>query len=878
MLKKTLQIFILLSAFNISAQSSLQELLSSAGSLESLQLGDEQTTEDTSKSYDYFTKNSYESTVKQLEYAESFSEEQFVKSELDSKRLELAVRLCEKDPRACFLIENYRDSISSTEDELTDPSSLPIFGTDIFNGYPLSFQSVPNVTVNNDYLIQPGDILEVTIVGTVNTNRDLQVNKNGYLSISNVGSIQVAGKNITDVSKSLREFVATKRPGTYADVFLKNISPIQVFVTGAVRFPSNYNLGGLSTPINAIISSGGLTKNASLRSIQLIRDKEIISNIDLYDLLIYGKNDEINLKGGDSIVINGSTSLVSIYGNVNRPSKYEIIEGDTVEDLVNFALGPNQFGDIENIIVQREILSGQMATIKVDDRTKFELRKNDIVFVGKSEGEILNYVSINGAVRNPGIIMLDKPSNLFEYVDLKTDLLEDTYLGLIIIKRYDENARSYSVKKYNLINSNALEIKPRDEVFFLSNNDISFLNSKNLYDYVVNLLNGSSIFSLQEESTGDRIDNSCLSALGRYSDENFVQSIKIKLDLFAKNEEINCTSLLIKEPRIIPVLLAAGVPVVGSISEPALYPISSNISAKTLLSFAGGVDDLNGTNIKYEVGTADEISQLDFNQLQSVSKIVFINAKRSFKSSNNGFIQLVGEFEFPGVYPIEGITTLSEIYERAGGLNELAFPLGGILTRESIKISEEKALQRAQAELAEIFSVGVASGVLEQQSRDIIELINLKNQVDSAKATGRLVAELNPSIIEKDRSKDLILRDGDIIYMPEITNTVTIMGDVLNPVTVPYNPKYDLDDYITLAGGYTSSAHKSKTYAILPTGASIKIGSSFRVFQGNELLPGSTIIVPKQARPLSGLTFVEVITPILANLSITAASIAAIND
>ena len=91
-----------------------------------------------------------------------------------------------------------------------------------------------------------------------------------------------------------------------------------MFVTGAVRFPSNYNLGGLSTPINAIISSGGLTKNASLRSIQLIRDKEIISNIDLYDLLIYGKNDEINLKGGDSIVINGSTSLVSIYGNVNN--------------------------------------------------------------------------------------------------------------------------------------------------------------------------------------------------------------------------------------------------------------------------------------------------------------------------------------------------------------------------------------------------------------------------------------------------------------------------------------------------------------------------------------------------------------------------------
>ena len=150
--------------------------------------------------------------------------------------------------------------------------------------------------------------------------------------------------------------------------------------------------------------------------------------------------------------------------------------------------------------------------------------------------------------------------------------------------------------------------------------------------------------------------------------------------------------------------------------------------------------------------------------------------------------------------------------------------------------------------------------------------------MDSAKATGRLVAELNPTIIERDPSKDIILRDGDIIYMPEITNTVTIMGDVLNPVTVPYNASHDLNDYIMLAGGYTSSADKSKTYAILPNGASVKIGGSFRAFQGNDLMPGSTIIVPKQARPLSGLSLVEVITPILANLSLTAASIAAINN
>ena len=77
-----------------------------------------------------------------------------------------------------------------------------------------------------------------------------------------------------------------------------------------------------------------------------------------------------------------------------------------------------------------------MVTIKVMTG-QIWIEKNDIVFVGKSKGEILNCIQC-GAVRNPGIIMLDGPSNLFEYVDLKTDLLEDTYLGLIIIKRYDE--------------------------------------------------------------------------------------------------------------------------------------------------------------------------------------------------------------------------------------------------------------------------------------------------------------------------------------------------------------------------------------------------------------------------------------------------------
>ena len=876
MLKKFSTFFLLITTSFAFAQSGLDDLLSSASSLEELQLEGSSNVPEQMKSYDYFTKNSYESTVKQLEYANEFSEEEFIKSELEDARLELAIQLCEKDPRACFLIENYRDSMPDRQVSM-DPDDLKIYGVDIFNGYPLAFQGVPNVAVNNDYLIQPGDVVEITLTGPVNLNRTIQVNQNGYISISNVGSIPVAGKNISDVTDSLRQFISTKRPGTFADIFLKNISPIQVFVTGAVRFPSNYNLGGLSTPINAVISSGGFLNNASLREIKLFRDKKEISTIDLYDLLVYGKTAEINLKGGDSLVVGGSSNLVSIYGNVNRPAKYEIKDGETIRDLLDFSLGVDQYGDINNIIVQRQTLSGQMSTIEVANIDEFRLKKNDLVFVGKSEGEKINYAMITGAIRKPGLVALQEPSPISNFVNYQTDLLEDTYLGLIIVKRFNRESRSFRFEKYDIDDLDRIVIHPKDEVFFLSEDDIKFINSSNLYEYI-NSYRDQPNQVFVSQSTNNNIDNSCLLSLGRYSDDGFISSIKIKLDLIVHNIEHSCTPLLSEESEIIPLLLASSVPVVGSVSRPGLYPASSSLKASRLLSFAGGLDNLEGNNVNFEVGTNQNISQYELQSLASISNVIFLNVKRNFKSLNNGFVKLVGEFEFPGVYPIEGITTLSEIYRRAGGLNQLAFPLGGILTRESIKVSEEKALQRAQAELAEIFSVGVASGILQQQSRDIIELINLKNRVDSAKATGRLVAELNPTIIERDPSKDIILRDGDIIYMPEITNTVTIMGDVLNPVTVPYNASHDLNDYITLAGGYTSSADKSKTYAILPNGASVKIGGSFRAFQGNDLMPGSTIIVPKQARPLSGLSLVEVITPILANLSLTAASIAAINN
>ena len=108
-----------------------------------------------------------------------------------------------------------------------------------------------------------------------------------------------------------------------------------------------------------------------------------------------------------------------------------------------------------------------------------------------------------------------------------------------------------------------------------------------------------------------------------------------------------------------------------------------------------------------------------------------------------------------------------------------------------------------------------------------------------------------------------------------------MVGQVLNPITVPYSERLRSNDYIGFAGGYKKEADKKRMYIILPNGKSAPVSISFLErgpFSKNDILPGSSIIVPRKARPMDSLALVETVSPIIASLSVTAASIAAISN
>ena len=130
-----------------------------------------------------------------------------------------------------------------------------------------------------------------------------------------------------------------------------------------------------------------------------------------------------------------------------------------------------------------------------------------------------------------------------------------------------------------------------------------------------------------------------------------------------------------------------------------------------------------------------------------------------------------------------------------------------------------------------------------------------------------------------DPLKNFRVQGGDSIYIPERPESVTVVGEVLNASTLSYNPSFNANDYINRSGGLNESADRGRIFIILPDGqSSIVKRSLFASGSRNSILPGSTIVIPRDSRPLDAVNLTQIITPILADLATSAAAIAVLSD
>jgi polysaccharide biosynthesis/export protein len=898
----TLTIFLSMPSFSQSPDTALEFLegLSEEGGSSS------QRDDNKSGGYKSFVQNEYEGIVKQLKELQLDEKKEIYFSDLAEQRIELATQLCVKDKRACFLIDEYRNFANEEDEEAKTFDALDLFGVDIFSGYVTDFNFYESMAIGGDYKLKIGDQLKVLLFGGLEQDAEIDVDRRGHIVIEEVGSVQVAGLTLDNATKKITEEVSDNYFGTEVVISLKQIRAKQVFVIGNVYVPGSYTLNTFGTVLNGLISAGGIKDTSSLRTIKVRRGQMEIAEIDLYDLLISGNTGLVDLvlEDGDSVIVGGLQNSVSIIGEVQRPSRYEIQVNDNLGSVINYALGVNAFADINNISVVRMLPSGQTSVLNPNGDLSFALKNGDKITVNSAIGEKTNFFSINGAIRNAGEYTFNENKVLGDFIDLDRDLLDTSYVGLAILKRLDPISKSYSGFTFDLTNKtrlNKIKLFSGDQIFILSKQDIDFIQSKTLAQFIFSLnpknkpmkfegldLASSgklAMGSLTSFSDEEKIDISnpkyqCLESLESLNKKPLISFLESKFGMFQSSKSLGCTDLLNKNSELLPILIVNSIPVVGNVRLPGLYPVGNGVNGKTLFNLAGGfLYESSLLESSFEVGIANQgFKNFAYGDLANLYQITYFNPKQKFTNLYEGYITLVGEFNNPGIYSINGASTLLDVYKRAGGLTEHAYPLGGVFTRESVRDQETKAIERAKQELSEILSTAVTSGYLKDNTTDLVSLIALMTNLSSVESTGRLVTELNPSVISRNPSQDTLLESGDILYMPSIKSVVTVVGQVLNPVTIPYKAGSSFASYIDMSGGLKNDADKSRIYAILPNGTSVKYETAFFGLGSKDLMPGSTIIVPRKARPLDSLALVETVSPILANLSVTAASIAAISN
>ncbi len=165
---------------------------------------------------------------------------------------------------------------------------LERFGEDVFVNGTGNLDELPmDLPAGPDYVVGPGDGLTVNLTGGISQRLQRVVDREGRIELPEVGAVEVSGRSLADVQHLVQTVLRGQFRGVDADVSLSRIRTVRVYVTGDVERPGAYDVSSLSTPLNALYIAGGPTSGGSLRIIRHYRGKQLIQDVDIYDLLLH---------------------------------------------------------------------------------------------------------------------------------------------------------------------------------------------------------------------------------------------------------------------------------------------------------------------------------------------------------------------------------------------------------------------------------------------------------------------------------------------------------------------------------------------------------------------------------------------------------------
>jgi protein involved in polysaccharide export with SLBB domain len=691
--------------------------------------------------------------------------------------------------------------------QYADEQKLPLrrFGADLFRPDNIGQREYPmDVPAGMDYVLGPGDVVQIDISGGVSQHIQRVVDREGRLSLPEGGPIVVAGLSLSAAEKAVSARLAGQYRDAHADLSLSRLRTVRIYVAGDVQRPGAYDISSLSTPLNALYAAGGPTASGSMRIVRHMRGTQMLEEFDLYDLLLHGVRRAIGqLLPGDTVLVPPAGPQVTIRGMVKRPAIYELKDAMDISEALEMAGGVKAIGVMTSIEVSHVDAHQRRTMEPVPFRGgagntpivlgKMEIRDGDEVLVRPILPFNQRQIYLEGHVYRPGEYPYADGMTVSDVIQSYADLLPEPSNRAELVRMVPPDFRPIT-----------------------QNIDLA------------SVLAGDQRIPLQPLDT--------IHVYGRYEFD------------------------------------APHVAISGEVLKPGIYPMIAGMRVADLVHAAGGVK----RSAFLQSAELSSYAIQDGQEVRLAANSIGLDAALAGKGDDNPVLQpgdrltvkripgwqdigdaitVRGEARFPGTYGFLQGERMSSFLKRIGGFSSYAYPQGAMLSRQEVRViedrSREELIARMEREGTRINPIGVNGSdqtnvlmAMRTQQQDLL------NRIRSQKSQGRLVIHITANIAEwENTAADIELREGDELTIPKRPNFVLVYGQVYNSHALTYMEHKTGRDYLRDSGGPTEQARKKAIYIIRANGETItdKDSGFFKKKVLDQTLnPGDTLVVPEK--------------------------------
>lgn len=807
-------------------------------------------------------------------------------------------------------------------------SQLPArrFGLDVFRSPTNQADVIPmDIPVGPDYVVGPGDSLAIDLWGSVSQRFVRPVDREGRVPLPETGPLLVSGKSLGEVQLDIQHALRSVFRDVSADVSVSRLRTVRVYVVGEVAEPGAYDISSLSTPLNALIAAGGVTARGSLRELRHYRGKQLIEQVDAYELLLHGVSSDLKrLESGDTLQVPPIGPEVTIDGMVRRPAIYELLHESSLAEALALAGGILPTGALRHIEVQRVEAHEKRTMLTLDlsgndsqvtqRLQEFQIRDGDQIHIFPIAAYNEDAIYLQGHVLRPGRYSYKPGMKLTDLISSYNDLLPEPAPHYAEIIRLNPPDFHPTVESFDI--SAALEnpaaapaLKPLDTVRIFSRYDFEAppqvwiggeVRSPGVYRTsgqahlrdAVQLAGGitpdaaldtAQLFRTQPDGSMKILSVDLREALDGNPVDNIVLQPRDRLLIHRSLEKVEAPTVDIR----------------GEVAKPGRYPLTTNMRVEDLVRVAGGLKrsasaesaDLtrfiagSGANQHLKIKLTSALSGDPNDNLPLRNGDVLAIPQIPQWNDLGASVSVKGEVEHPATYGIEPGERLSSLLARCGGFTTQAYPYGAVLVRQEVRELEMQAhlelVNRIKAE--EKYLRALPEGDTDQKNAKLTAITQTETALQQLEATpplGRVVIHVpsDPKQLART-SADVALRDGDVLIVPKKTNFVMVTGQVFNPTAVSYLPGKSAKWYLSQSGGLTQIADKNAVFVIRADGSVLSAKNNSGFWMGNPmdtvLKPGDSIVVPERAPKIAARNWASILqaAQVASSVALTAAYI-----